>query len=72
MVEMMLSHEMLAWITGDLTWADRCEDVAFNYVPGGADRRPQGPALPHRAEPCRCRTAQNKAPGRPERRRDVR
>ena len=33
MVEMMLSHETLVNITGDLTWADRCEDVAFNSLP---------------------------------------
>ncbi len=33
MVEMMLSTETLAWITGDLVWADRCEDVAFNSLP---------------------------------------
>jgi hypothetical protein len=33
MVEMMLSQETLTWITGDLLWADRCEDVAFNSLP---------------------------------------
>jgi DUF1680 family protein len=33
MVEMMLSLETLAWITGDPLWADRCEDVAFNSLP---------------------------------------
>ncbi len=33
MVEMMLSCETLAWITGDPVWADRCEDVAFNQLP---------------------------------------
>ncbi len=33
MVEMMLSTETLAWITGDVLWADRCEDVAFNSLP---------------------------------------
>ncbi len=33
MVEMMLSCEMLARITGDLAWADRCEEVAFNSLP---------------------------------------
>ncbi len=32
-VEMMLSDETLVNITGDLTWADRCEDVAFNSLP---------------------------------------
>ncbi|MBI4602689.1 MAG: glycoside hydrolase family 127 protein [Planctomycetes bacterium] len=33
MIEMMLSTERLLWITGDLLWADRCEDVAFNSLP---------------------------------------
>jgi hypothetical protein len=33
MVEMMLSTEILYTITGDPTWADRCEDVAFNSYP---------------------------------------
>jgi hypothetical protein len=33
MVEMMLSCERLLWITGDIRWADRCEDVAFNSLP---------------------------------------
>ncbi|NLH41615.1 MAG: transcriptional initiation protein Tat, partial [Planctomycetes bacterium] len=32
-VEFMLSCEMLLKIAGDLTWADRCEDVAFNTFP---------------------------------------
>jgi len=33
MVEMMLSHETLLTISGDVKWADRCEDVAFNSLP---------------------------------------
>jgi DUF1680 family protein len=33
MVEMMLSTETLTWMTGDLLWADRTEDVAFNSLP---------------------------------------
>ncbi|MFP4621961.1 MAG: beta-L-arabinofuranosidase domain-containing protein [Bacteroidales bacterium] len=33
MVEEMLSDEILTRITGDLKWADRCEDVAFNSLP---------------------------------------
>jgi DUF1680 family protein len=33
MVEMMLSTERLALITGNPLWADRCEDVAFNSLP---------------------------------------
>ncbi len=32
-VEEMLSDETLVWITGDLRWADRCEDVVFNSLP---------------------------------------
>ncbi len=32
-VEFMLSCEMLLKITGDLIWADRCEDVTFNTFP---------------------------------------
>ncbi len=31
--EMMLSTETLTAITGDVTWADRCEDVTFNSLP---------------------------------------
>jgi hypothetical protein len=30
---MMLSQEILLGVTGDLKWADRCEDVAFNTLP---------------------------------------
>lgn len=33
MVEFMYSHEILTSITGDVKWADRCEDVAFNSFP---------------------------------------
>jgi hypothetical protein len=33
MVEMMLSEEILLTISGDVKWADRCEDVAFNSLP---------------------------------------
>jgi DUF1680 family protein len=32
-VEMMLSHETLLWISGAVKWADRCEDVTFNSLP---------------------------------------
>ncbi|MGB9619315.1 MAG: beta-L-arabinofuranosidase domain-containing protein, partial [Armatimonadota bacterium] len=31
--ELMWSHEMLASITGDIKWLDRCEEVAFNSLP---------------------------------------
>ena len=33
MVEQMSSDELLMGITGDPTWADNCEDVAFNTYP---------------------------------------
>jgi hypothetical protein len=33
MVEQMASDEMLTAITGDVSWADNCEDVAFNTYP---------------------------------------
>jgi len=33
MVEMMHSCEALLKVSGDLKWADRCEDVAFNSFP---------------------------------------
>ncbi|MCE9546369.1 MAG: glycoside hydrolase family 127 protein [Planctomycetia bacterium] len=32
-VELMLSEEILLTLTGNLTWADRCEDVAYNSFP---------------------------------------
>jgi len=36
MVEFMQSFEMLLNITGDPTWADRCEDVAYNSLPAAS------------------------------------
>ncbi|KAA0213840.1 MAG: hypothetical protein DYG94_11655 [Leptolyngbya sp. PLA3] len=33
LVEEMLSDEILLGLTGDMVWADRCEDVAFNMLP---------------------------------------
>jgi DUF1680 family protein len=33
MVEMMFSDERLLSVTGNVAWADRCEDVAFNSLP---------------------------------------
>jgi hypothetical protein len=33
MVEFMHSFEMLTKVEGDVKWADRCEDVAFNSLP---------------------------------------
>jgi len=32
-VEYMHSHEMMTRITGDVIWADRCEEVALNSLP---------------------------------------
>ena len=37
MVEFMLSFEMLAAITGETVWGDRCEEVAFNSLPAAID-----------------------------------
>ena len=36
-VEFMASHQLLARITGDPVWADRCEDLAFNSLPAALD-----------------------------------
>lgn len=33
MVEQMYSDEMMLWITGDTSWADHTENVAFNSLP---------------------------------------
>jgi len=61
-VEFMLSCEMLLAIAGDLTWADRCEDVAFNTFPPAltADLK----ALHYLVSPNQCQLdSGNKAPG---------
>jgi hypothetical protein len=61
-VEFMLSCEMLLKITGDLTWADRCEDVAFNTFPPAvtADYK----ALHYLVSPNVCQLdSKNKSPG---------
>jgi hypothetical protein len=62
MVEYMLSFEMLLKITGDLRWADRCEDVAFNSLPASmtADLK----ALRYLTSPNLVRSdSRSKAPG---------
>jgi hypothetical protein len=41
-VEFMHSDEMLAAITGDPVWADRCEDVAFNSLPASMTQDLEG------------------------------
>jgi hypothetical protein len=61
-VEFMLSCEMLLKIAGDLTWADRAEDVAFNTFPPAltADLK----ALHYIVSPNVCRLdSGNKSPG---------
>ena len=61
-VEFMLSCEMLLKIAGDLTWADRCEDVAFNTFPPAMTADLQ--ALHYLVSPNQCRLdSKNKAPG---------
>jgi hypothetical protein len=61
-VEFMLSCEMLLKITGDLTWADRCEEVAFNTFPPALTADLKG--LHYLVSPNVCQLdSQNKAPG---------
>ncbi len=62
MVEFMLSHEMLLAITGEVKWADRCEEVAFNSLP--ASMTPDLKALHYLTAPnmILC-DRQNKSPG---------
>ncbi|MBM4025477.1 MAG: transcriptional initiation protein Tat [Planctomycetes bacterium] len=61
-VEFMLSCEMLLAITGDLTWADRCEDVTFNTFPPSMTADLKG--LHYLVSPNQCQLdSQNKSPG---------
>ena len=61
-VEFMLSCEMLLAITGNLTWADRCEDVAFNTFPPALTADLKG--LHYLTSPNVCRLdSKNKSPG---------
>ena len=46
-VELMHSFEMLMKMSGQPVWADRCEEIAFNSLPGLDDARPEGPPLSH-------------------------
>jgi hypothetical protein len=41
-VELMHSHQMLARMTGDPVWLDRCEDLAFNSLPAALDPGQKG------------------------------
>jgi hypothetical protein len=62
MVEMMLSEEVLLMISGDVKWADRCEDVAFNSYP--ASMTPDLKALRYLTAPnLVVSDSQSKAPG---------
>ncbi|MFW6140371.1 MAG: beta-L-arabinofuranosidase domain-containing protein [Acidobacteriota bacterium] len=62
MVEMMLSEEVLLMISGDIKWADRCEDVAFNSYP--ASMTPDLKALRYLTAPnLVVSDSQSKAPG---------
>ncbi|MCP4592636.1 MAG: transcriptional initiation protein Tat, partial [bacterium] len=61
-VEFMLSCEMLLKVTGDLKWADRCEDVAFNTFPPSMTADLKG--LHYLTSPNACQLDHtNKAPG---------
>jgi DUF1680 family protein len=61
-IEMMLSHETLLRISGDIIWADRCEDVAFNTFP--AALTPDYKALRYLTAPNQVLSDKNnKAPG---------
>jgi len=62
MVEFMHSFQMLARITGDPLWADRCEEVAFNSLP--AAMTPDLKALHYLTAPNMVQLDRfNKAPG---------
>ncbi|NED74827.1 transcriptional initiation protein Tat [Streptomyces sp. SID9944] len=41
-VEFMHSHQLLARLTGDTVWADRCEDLALNTLPAAFDPLQKG------------------------------
>ena len=61
-VEFMLSCEMLLKITGNLTWADRCEEVAFNTLPPSLTADLKG--LHYLTSPNACLLdSKNKSPG---------
>ena len=62
MVEFMHSFEMLAAITGDPLWADRCEEVAYNSFPSALT--PDMKALHYVTSPnAVVLDKENKAPG---------
>ncbi len=60
-VEMMFSAQILARITGDLKWLDRCEDIAFNTLPATMTADFRG--LRYLTSPNQCNSdARTKAP----------
>ncbi|UCH35389.1 MAG: glycoside hydrolase family 127 protein [Armatimonadota bacterium] len=62
MAELMHSSEMLARITGDPLWADRCEEVAFNSLP--ASQTPDYKGLHYLTAPNMVQLdRENKSPG---------
>ncbi len=62
MVEMMLSCELLAGLSGQVRWADVCEDVAFNSLP--ASMTPDLKALRYLTSPnLVVSDAKSKSPG---------
>ena len=62
MVEQMLSDEELLTITGDIKWADHCENVAFNTYPAAVT--PDFTALRYLTSPNMATSdADNHAPG---------
>jgi len=61
-VEMMLSDEMLLTFTGEVKWADRCEEVTFNSLP--ASMTPDMKALRYLTAPNQILSDRhNKSPG---------
>jgi len=61
MTEMMHSDQLMLKITGQVTWADRCEDIAFNSLP--ASQTPDLKALHYLTSPNMIQLdRQNKAP----------
>jgi len=67
-VEEMLSDEILTRSTGDLKWADRCENVAFNTLPAAftpdmkALRYLTAPNMPQSDKESKAPGIQNKGP----------
>lgn len=59
-VEMMWSHELLLRITGDVRWADRCEEIAVNSMPASCTPDHKGLhylTAPNQVQLCRAHKA---------------